>query len=117
MDTVVLVIHLIFAIALIALVLIQRSEGGGLGIGGGSGGLGAFASAQSTGNILTRLTAIFAALFFLTSIILGILANQKTGTQTIIDRALTDSSPALVQDQPLEEEKPADLPIPNVPIE
>ena len=59
MENVVLVIHLILALGIIALVLIQKSEGGGLGIGGGSGGLGNLATAKTTGNILTKMTAIF----------------------------------------------------------
>ncbi len=123
MDTVVLVIHLVFALAIIVLVLLQRSEGGGLGIGGGGGGLGAFASAQSTANALTRLTAIFAALFFLTSLVLGILANQKTGAQNIIDAALRENVPAVVQEsdvntteqeQPLEAVAADEAPVPPV---
>lgn len=121
MDTVVLVIHLIFAVSIIVLVLLQRSEGGGLGIGGGNGGLGAFASAQSTASALSRLTAIFAALFFLTSIVLGILANQKTGAQNIIDAALEENVPAIVQEvDPKAEEVPAEdlpTPVPEIPIE
>lgn len=74
METVVLVIHLIVAIAIIALVLLQRSEGGGLGIGGG--GMGNFASARGTANALTRMTAICAAIFFATSLTLGVMASR-----------------------------------------
>ena len=61
MQTVLIVIHLMIVLALVGVVLIQRSEGGGLGIGGGSG----FMSARGTANALTRTTAILAALFFL----------------------------------------------------
>jgi len=60
MQTVLLVIYLMVVLALIGVVLIQRSEGGGLGIGGGSG----FMSARGTANALTRTTAILATLFF-----------------------------------------------------
>ncbi|HRC27330.1 MAG TPA: preprotein translocase subunit SecG, partial [Alphaproteobacteria bacterium] len=56
METVLLVIHMILALAIIGLVLIQRSEGGGLGIGGGGGGLGNFATPRATANALTRAT-------------------------------------------------------------
>ncbi len=59
MQTVLLVIYLMVVVALIGVVLIQRSEGGGLGIGGGSG----FMSARGTANALTRTTAILATLF------------------------------------------------------
>lgn len=76
METVVLVIHMMLALAIIALVLIQRSSGGGLGIGGSGGGLGDFASARSTANALTKATTFCAFLFFTTSITLGVLAKN-----------------------------------------
>lgn len=78
MESVVLVIHLFLALAIIGLVLLQRSEGGGLGIGGGSGGLGGFATAKGTANALTRATAICAAAFFITSLTLGVMAGRDT---------------------------------------
>jgi len=78
MESVILVIHLIFALAIIGLVLLQRSEGGGLGIGGGGGGLGGFASAKGTANALTKMTAICAAGFFATSLTLGVLASKSS---------------------------------------
>lgn len=74
METIVLVIHLILALTIIALVLLQRSEGGGLGIGGG--GMGGFASARGTANALTRMTAICALGFFITSLTLGVMASR-----------------------------------------
>lgn len=79
MESVVLVIHLILALAIIALVLLQRSEGGGLGIGGGNGGMGGFASARGTANALTKMTGLCALGFFITSLTLGVLATQKSG--------------------------------------
>lgn len=75
MASVILVIHLILALGIIGLVLVQRSEGG-LGLTGG--GLGNFASARGTANALTRLTAIFAAGFFATSLTLAVLAGSQT---------------------------------------
>lgn len=86
MIQVVLVIHLILAVAIIGLVLIQRSEGGGLGIGGGGGGLGGLASPGATANALSRATAICAGCFFATSLVLGILANASTSKDSILDR-------------------------------
>jgi preprotein translocase subunit SecG len=77
MENVVLAIHLIIALAIIGLVLLQRSSGGGLGIGGGSGGLGDFATARSTANALTKATTFLAIMFFATSLTLGILAKNK----------------------------------------
>lgn len=83
MQTVIIVIHLMVVLALIGVVLIQRSEGGGLGIGGGGGGGGGFFSARGTANVLTRATAILAGLFFVTSLSLTILAGWGRGPTTI----------------------------------
>lgn len=77
MQTVLLVVHLIIALALIGVVLLQRSEGGALGIGGGGGG--SLFSARGVGNTLTRTTAILAVIFFLTSIGLTLLAGRTGG--------------------------------------
>lgn len=82
MQTVLIVIHLMIVLALVGIVLIQRSEGGGLGIGGGSG----FMSARGTANALTRTTAILAALFFVTSLALGILARYQAKPTDILDQ-------------------------------
>ena len=82
MQNVLIVIHLMIVLALVGVVLIQRSEGGGLGIGGGSG----FMSARGTANALTRTTAILATLFFVTSLALGILARYESRPTDILDR-------------------------------
>jgi preprotein translocase subunit SecG len=70
MQTVIIVVHLFIVLALIGVVLLQRSEGG-LGLGGGGGGGGGFMTGRGQANALTRATAILAALFFLTSIVLA----------------------------------------------
>lgn len=82
MQTVLIVIHLMIVLALVGVVLIQRSEGGGLGIGGGSG----FMSARGTANALTRTTAILATLFFITSLGLGILSRYESRPTDILNR-------------------------------
>ena len=72
MGTVLLVIHLLVAIFLVAVILLQRSEGGALdGLGGGNGAS-SFLSARGTGNFLTRTTAILATIFIITSISLSL---------------------------------------------
>ncbi|MBI1327176.1 MAG: preprotein translocase subunit SecG [Alphaproteobacteria bacterium] len=120
MSTVLLVIHLILALAIIGLVLLQRSEGGGLGIGGGNGGLGSFASVQSTAGALTRITGICAALFFCTSLILGIMAGNTAGkTTNVLD--LVDQQPAAIEKavdaKPADEAtKPETPKAPQVPV-
>jgi preprotein translocase subunit SecG len=82
MQTVLLVIYLMVVLALIGVVLIQRSEGGGLGIGGGSG----FMSARGTANALTRTTAILAALFFILALAMGIYARYQPSPTSVLDR-------------------------------
>jgi preprotein translocase subunit SecG len=82
MQTVLLVIYLMVVIALIGVVLIQRSEGGGLGIGGGSG----FMSARGTANVLTRTTAILAALFFVLALGMNVLSRFEGRPTDILDR-------------------------------
>ncbi len=82
MVTVVLLIHIMIAASLVAVVLLQRSEGGALGIGGGGGG-GGFLTGRGTANLLTRVTAGLAAAFFLTSTILSLMA-QRTSTPSAI---------------------------------
>ncbi|QPC87775.1 preprotein translocase subunit SecG [Mesorhizobium sp. NBSH29] len=81
-STVVIVIHLMVVLALVGVVLLQRSEGGGLGIGGGSG----FMSARGASNALTRSTAILATLFFVTSLSLSVMARYGEKPTDILDR-------------------------------
>ncbi len=82
MQTVLIVIHLMIVLALVGVVLLQRSEGGGLGIGGGSG----FMTARGAANALTRATAILAAGFFITSLGLSLLARYGERPIDILDR-------------------------------
>jgi preprotein translocase subunit SecG len=89
METVLIVVHLMVVLALVGVVLLQRSEGGGLGIGGGSG----FMTARGAANALTRATAILAAAFFATSLVLSIVARYGEKPIDILDRA-----PATQQD-------------------
>ena len=83
MATVLLVIHIMIALALIAVVLLQRSEGGALGMGGGGGG-GGFMTGRGAANFLTRVTAGLAAAFFATSLILSLVASQPA-QRSILD--------------------------------
>src|SRR5688500_9945385 len=83
MTTVLIVVHLMVVLSMIGLVLLQRSEGGALGIGGGAGG---FMSGRGAGNVLTRTTAVLAAVFFLTSVGLSILARMESRPSDILDR-------------------------------
>ncbi len=104
MFTVLLVLHLLITLALIIVVLLQRSEGGGLGIGG-SGGLGAFMGGRGTANLLTRTTAVLGTLFFALSLALALI-NQGARQAP----SLLDSPP------PAAPVAPAPAPAPIVPI-
>jgi preprotein translocase subunit SecG len=83
MITVLLIVHLFVTLALIGVVLIQRSEGGGLGIGS-SQGMGSFMSGRGTANLLTRTTAILAAIFMALSLMLALLTKGTSGVGSSI---------------------------------
>jgi preprotein translocase subunit SecG len=91
-QTIVLVIHLILAVALVGAVLIQRSEGGGLGIGGGAGG--GLMSVRGTANLLTRVTAVLAAGFMVTSLTLAIISGHQVKPGSILDTPAGTAAPA-----------------------
>jgi preprotein translocase subunit SecG len=99
MQSVLLVVHLLVVLALVGVVLLQRSEGGGLGIGGGGGGGGVqgFLTGRGQANALTRATAILAAAFFVLSIALSVMAGQNRQQRSIIDGA---TRPAAGQQAP-----------------
>ena len=108
MITVVLVVHLLIAIALVGVVLLQKSEGGGLGMGGGMSG---FMTGRSTANLLTRTTAILAGCFFLTSIGLALLSGNHGTPRSIVDMPAS-TAPAT----PAAPAAPAEPASPSVPL-
>ncbi len=121
MQTVLIAFHLIVVLALIAVVLLQRSEGGALGIGGGGG----FMTGRGQANALTRATAVLAGLFFLTSLALTVMANLNRAPKSIFDGAAptqqslpgAPAGPGGVLDQlkQIEEQKQAAPPAPAAP--
>lgn len=88
MQVVMLVIQILLAVALIGIILIQRTsqDGGGLMGGGGGGTMGGLFTARGSANILTRVTAILATLFIVNSLALGIMASREHQTRSIIDQ-------------------------------
>ena len=92
MENVVLIIHLILALGLIGVVLLQRSEGGGLGIGGGGGGT----SGRPPATPMSKVTWLLGIAFVITSVTLTIVSAQRSAGVSVIDR-LTSSPPALNQ--------------------
>lgn len=78
-----LVIEIIVSLILVAIVLLQRSEGGALGMGGGPTG---FMTARGAGDLLTRLTWIFGSVFFILALTLTLLAGRERGASSVVDR-------------------------------
>jgi preprotein translocase subunit SecG len=109
MTLVLLIIHLFVTIALIGVVLIQRSEGGGLGIGS-SQGMGAFMGGRGTANLLTRATAVLATMFFALSMALAFLGHGQ-GSGGLSSGGLLAPPPAA--EAPA---KPAPAPAPTGPV-
>lgn len=104
MTTVVLLIHIMIAAALVGVILIQRSEGGGLGLG--SGTFGGLMTGRGSANLLTRTTAVLAGCFIGTSILLAILAGSYRTAPSIIDQPVQ---------QPAAPAAPAAPPVPAPP--
>jgi preprotein translocase subunit SecG len=95
MQNVILIIHLLLAVSLIGLVLLQRSEGGGLGVGGGGGGaMGGRAAATA----LTKLTWVLAVAFICTSLGLTIIQAQKASGGSVLDQLVPSSTQSSPED-------------------
>lgn len=121
MGSVLLVIHLMVALLLVVLILMQRNSGNALsGLGGGNGA-DSFLSARGKGNLLTRTTAILATIFFCTSILLSLYYKGETRTQeSITDVApLTQTAPAVPtvpEASTTEANEPTPATTPSVPV-
>ncbi len=111
MQTIILVVHLMIAVALVGTVLLQKSEGGALGIGGG-GGMSGFMTGRSTANLLTRTTAVLAGAFFATSILLVIMAAHRNEAHSILEQSAPaiPSAPAPAPSAPGAPQPPASAP-------
>ena len=83
MQSVLIVIHILIVVALIAVVLLQRSEGGALGAGGGTG---SFMTGRGQANALSRATAILGAMFFATALLMSILSSWSRAPHSILER-------------------------------
>lgn len=97
MSNVILVVHLILALALIGVVLMQRSEGGGLGIGGGGGNV---MTGRSAATALGKVTWALAIAFLATSITLTVFAARDTGSGSVLERLGGEAAPAPSADAP-----------------
>ncbi len=96
MQTIILVVHLLLALALVGVVLVQRSEGGlgGLGGSGPGGGMGGLIGGRAAANLLTRATGVLAGSFFATSIVLAVLAGGHDAPVSIIQDGAATEQPA-----------------------
>ena len=118
MENIILIVHLIIALALVGVVLLQRSEGGALGIGGGGGG--SFMSGRSTATALTKLTWILGALFISSSLVLTVIAVRGDRGTTVIDigsQPEANSSEGVDILIPKLDDEPATPPAPEVESE
>ena len=102
MSTVLLIVHLLIALALVGVILLQRSEGGALGIGGG--GFGGLMTGRSSANLLTRTTAFLAAGFIATSLLLAIVASHRSAPRSILDQP---SAPVTAPETPAPPAEPS----------
>ena len=115
METVLLVIHLLLAIALVLIISMQRTaqDGGGLtGGGGGSGTMGGLFTARGSANLLTRTTSILATLFIATSLILGVIASQSHKQRSLVDQIAPTTAPA---EAPVPDTKTEKTVVPEAP--
>ncbi len=104
-----LAVHILIAISLVGVILLQKSEGGALGMGGG--GMSGFMTGRSTANLLTRVTAVLAAAFMTTSILLVVLHNRDRAPRSIIDQG-APAAPVVPQPQT----PPAEPAQPSAPL-
>ena len=93
MQAVLIIVHLLVAMALIFVVLLQRSEGGALGMGGGGSGLGGLFSPRGAASTLTRTTAILGLVFFVTSMALTMMSLGTRQAGSLLAPAAQQGAP------------------------
>src|ERR1700691_4834137 len=97
MLIVIVTVHVVAALGIIGLVLLQHGKGADMGAAFGSGASGSLFGASGSGNFLSRVTGVLALVFFLTSLSLTYLATHKpTGTGGVMEAVKTESAPAPV---------------------
>lgn len=112
MHTFILVVHVILAVCLVGIILMQKSEGGALG-GLGGQGMGSFMTGRSVGNFLTRTTAILATCFMITSLTLAIMSKNEAAKSN--QSFMAQKSVSAEKKAPAKTEKPAVPSVPTVP--
>lgn len=113
-----IVSHVLLAVFLIILILIQRGKGADMGSGFGAGASGTVFGSRGTSSFFSRATAVLAALFFVTSLGLAYLTGKQTGPESLVDQATEQAAEAVPTDElpemPQDEELPA---LPDLPAE
>jgi preprotein translocase subunit SecG len=110
-----LAVHILIAIALVGVILLQKSEGGALGMGGG--GMSGFMTGRSTANLLTRVTAVLAAAFMTTSVLLVVLHNRERAPRSILEQGAPVAPAApMVPATPPSPTPPAEPAQPSAPL-
>jgi preprotein translocase subunit SecG len=112
LQTIATVSHVFLAVAIIALVLLQRGKGADAGAAFGAGASGTVFGSRGTTSFLSRATAILATMFFLTSLGLAYLAGQRTEPGSLLERAPL-TAPAAEQVVPAPEQAPSVIPLPE----
>jgi preprotein translocase subunit SecG len=127
MQNVLLVVQVLIALALIAVILIQRTAQDGGGLTGGSSTMGGLFTARGSANLLTRATGVLATLFIVNSLALGALASHQHATGSLIDQIApmtpvtapavpTANTPADAPAEPQAPSEPATPAAPEVPL-
>lgn len=114
MEKIILVVHILAAAAVIGLVLLQHGKGADMGAAFGSGASGSLFGVSGSSNVLSKLTAVFVAIFFVTSLTLAFLASHRSGNGSVVKATaapVTQVAPAAeVQQVPAAENVPKDIP-------
>ncbi len=113
MQNVLLVVQLILAVALVAVILLQRSAQDGGGLTGGGSTMGGLFTARGSANLLTRTTAVLATLFIVNSLVLGAMASRSHESKSLVDQIAPVEAPAQQEQKTPEDSAPV---APEVPM-
>lgn len=116
MEKIILIVHILAAAAVIGLVLLQHGKGADMGAAFGSGASGSLFGVSGSSNVLSKLTAVFVAIFFVTSLTLAFMASHRSGSGSVVKATSAPASQAVPAvdaakaDEPATENAPKDIP-------
>jgi len=121
LTNILLVFHIIIAVAIVALILLQQGKGADAGAAFGGGASGTVFGSQGSASFLSRSTAVLAALFFATSMALAYLASEKVQPTSVVDKVKTEQQieqapPGAVDDKPADPATQEPQPQSNLPV-